>query len=79
VQIPVAIFLHQHCPRGDEGGIGHDKEREVGIGVTEDRVFEKRLLQFQEGGFAVQKPLPSSIFLRQREEGLDDVGEVRDM
>jgi len=78
VQIPIAIFLHQHRPRGNKRSVGHDEEGKIGIGVTEDWLFQESLLKFQKGGFAVRKPLPSGVLLCQGEEGLDDVGEVRD-
>jgi len=77
VQIPIAILLHQHRPGGTKRGVSYDEEGVVSIRVAEDRAFEKSLLELQERGLAVRKPLPRGVFLHQREERLNNVGEVR--
>jgi len=78
VEVPVAVLLHQHYTQGHKRGISHYEEWEVCVGVTEDQAFEEGFLEGQERGFVIRKPLPTSVLLCQEEEGLNDVGKVRD-
>ena len=77
MEIPVSILLHQHSTRGHKRSIGHDKEEEVGVGVSEDRMLEESIFEFQEQGLVIWKPLPCSVLLHQEKEWLNDVGEIR--
>ena len=76
MEIPIAILLHQHSTRGNRQSISHNKEREVGVGVMEDWMFEKGILELLEQGLMIWKPLPCHILLCQEE--IHNIREVRD-
>ena len=63
MEIPIAIFLHQHGIQGHKKDISHEVEEKVSVRISEDRTPEKGILELLEWGLVIWKPKPSHILL----------------